>query len=145
MDIEKVIKLLKGQKCWRAWDGFPPAIFFECGYKIPRHNNTSPRRGEFSLGFMGCSWQLLDKKNNVLAKPDFEKENILSEIKSFEGDIVKEVLINLNKEDSDEIIFESGKKILADNKSDQDKYWAIIGPKYTVSIYKDNIKIEKND
>ena len=70
---------LIGRKCWRAWDGLLPAIFFELGEK------RNSRVGEYSLCMDTCPWQI------------FKREHVLTNSRSEKGAIRKVLPLFINK------------------------------------------------
>jgi len=89
--MEKISTDLKiiGQKCWRAWEGVLPAIFFELGKKI------GDKKGEISLCFDTLPWELMiNDRLEVDSKSD--KKRIIDALFKINGQIVTNFYINKN-------------------------------------------------
>lgn len=74
----RIFDQLIGKKCWRAWDGLLPAIFFELGEK------NDERTGEISLCFDTCPWQIFEN-DRVIANSKINRKGIDLVLPKFVG------------------------------------------------------------
>jgi hypothetical protein len=84
-------KQLLGKKCWRAWDGFLPAIFFELGEK---KNSTT---GEYSICFDICPWDI-SLNDSVLTHSKMSRSDILPVLQKFIGQEISSITISSQKQ-----------------------------------------------
>ena len=117
--LEKINQQLKGKKCWRVWDGVPPAIFLEFG------KTSDQQRGEYSLCVMGANWHIEKNGQIITTSANVEKEDVIRGITMFEGQTFTKLLINRNTQ-KDEIKFSGELVLVVDRNNDGE--WSIISP-----------------
>ncbi len=132
--LNSLLADMKGKKCFRSWDGVPPAIFFELGNPIDKGR----RQGEFSLCIMGALWKI-QKDQKTIARPNLEKEQVIGAIKLFESEVLEQ--IEICKLPEDIIRFSNGLKITIDRNDSYE--WSIVTPTQEVIFTSNNFNFIK--
>lgn len=132
--LNSLLEDIRGKKCFRSWDGAPPAIFFEIGNPIDK----SKRQGEFSICIMGAPWEI-QKDQQTIARPNLKKGQVIVAIKLFEGEVLED--IQIGKIPKDIILFSKGLRILID-KNDSNE-WSIVTPTQEVIFTANNFNFIK--
>jgi len=133
MQETTIFKEILYKKCWRAWDGILPAIFFELGEK------KDDRTGIYSLCLDFCPWQI-SKEEKIICNSKSNKEEILSSLKLFEEKTITKIETN-NK---DQLIFTFENIVLHTYLNSSKDNFYILTPQGEVSFSKKTlIKIEK--
>ena len=128
-----VWKQVLNRKCWRAWDGMLPAVFFEFEKK-QKDNKT----GEFSLCLDMCRW--------VISKDEIEvanSENSIGKIKSTLAIMIDSAITNICFGEKNHHVIEFTNKIKIDTylRNSKDE-WYILSPDFEFVVKEGQIFIE---
>lgn len=126
-------KQILNRKCWRAWDGMLPAVFFE--FEKKQNDNKT---GEFSLCLDMCKW-VISKNKIEVANSESETVKIKSALKLFMNTSISEIYFS--EENHHIIEFTNKVKIDTYLRNSKDE-WCILSPNFEFIVKMDNIFLE---